>query len=161
MSLNAMVKDIQDGASNFAVLLPKTETDRSQWESSTKDEIDFVLADFKDVFPIDLLRGLPPSRIQGDFKIYLKHGSEPVKRKLYRMSNSELDEPKEKIDELLQQGFIGPSTSPWAAPVLFVSKKDGTFRFCVNYRGLNKLNVKNSYLLPRINDILDDIVNGK
>ena len=159
--VNAMIKDIENGSPTFAVLLSTTGIEQSCGTNSTKKDLQNVFDDFKDVFPIDLPRGLPPSRIEGDFKINLKHGSEPVKRKLHRMSNSGLDELKQKIDELLEQGFIRPSTSPWAAPVLFVSKKDGTLRFCVDYRGLNKLTIKNSYPLLRIDEIIDDLGNAK
>ena len=105
-------------------------------KTSKQDDVQKLLSDFKDVFPEEFPRGLPPSRIQGDFNISLKERTDPVKRKLRRMSNAELDELQQKIEEFLEQGFIRPSTSPWAAPVLFVSKKDGSFRFCVDYRGL-------------------------
>ena len=77
------------------------------------------------------------------------------------MSLYELEEIKSKINEQLKWGFIQPSTSPWGAPVLFVTKKDGSLRFCVDYRALNKLTIKNSYPLPRIDDILDQLATYK
>ena len=150
VSLNTILQDIEEGTRVYAVVLKTANTTEWKTKTSKQDDIQKLLSEFKDVFPDELPRGLPPSRVQGDFKINLKEGSEPVKRKLYRMSNAELDELQQKIEELLEQGFIRPSTSPWAAPVLFVSKKDGSLRFCVDYRGLNKLTVKNSYPLPRI-----------
>jgi hypothetical protein len=66
-----------------------------------------------------------------------------------------LVELKEQIDELSEKGYIRPSTSPWAAPVLFVEKKDGTKRMCIDYRALNEVKIKNKYPLPRIEDLFD------
>ena len=73
----------------------------------------------------------------------------------YRMAPLELKELKLQLQELLEKGFIRPSVSPWGAPILFVKKKDGTLQMCVNYRQLNKMTVKNKYLLPRIDDLFD------
>ena len=80
-------------------------------------------------------------------------GATPVSRAPYRMSLPELMELKMQLQELLDKGYIRPSVSPWGAPVLFVKKKDGTFRMCIDYRQLNKLTIKNRYPLPRIDDI--------
>jgi hypothetical protein len=68
-----------------------------------------------------------------------------------------LVELKKQIDELLEKGYIRPSTSPWAAPVLFVEKKDGTKRMCIDYRALNEVTIKNKYPLPRIEDLFDQL----
>ena len=73
------------------------------------------------------------------------------------MSHAELEETKKQVAELLEQGFVRPSTSPWASPVLFVSKKYGGLRFCVDYRALNKMTLKNSYPLPRVDGLLDEV----
>ena len=73
------------------------------------------------------------------------------------MDPLELKELKLKLQELLEKGFIRPSVSPWGAPMLFVKKKDGTLRLCVDYRQLNKMVVKNKYLLPRIDDLLHQL----
>jgi hypothetical protein len=73
------------------------------------------------------------------------------------VSGPELVELKKQIDELLEKGYIRPSTSPWAAPVLFVEKKDGTKRMCINYRALNEVTIKNKYPLPRIEDLFDQL----
>ena len=73
------------------------------------------------------------------------------------MDPVELKELKLQVQELLEKGFICPSVSPWGAPVLFVKKKDGTLRLCVDYRQLNKMTVKNKYLLPRIDDLFDQL----
>ena len=71
------------------------------------------------------------------------------------MALTELKELKEQLQELLEKGFIRPSASPWGAPVLFMKKKDGTMRLCINYRELNQVTVRNKYPLPRIDDLFD------
>ena len=73
------------------------------------------------------------------------------------MAPLELKELKFQLQELLEKGFIRPSVSPWGAPVLFVKKKYGTLRLCIDYRQWNKLTVKNKYLLPRIDDLFDQL----
>ncbi|GJT95035.1 putative reverse transcriptase domain-containing protein [Tanacetum coccineum] len=104
-----------------------------------------VICDFPEVFPDDL-PGLPPSR-QIEFKIDLVPGAAPVARAPYRLAPSEMKELSEQLKELLEKGFIRPSSSPWGAPVLFVKKKDGSFRMCIDYRELNKLTVKKNVIL--------------
>ncbi|GJR57730.1 putative reverse transcriptase domain-containing protein, partial [Tanacetum coccineum] len=81
----------------------------------------------------------------------------PVARAPYRLAPSEMQELSNQLQELADRGFIQPSTSPWGAPILFVKKKDGSFRMCIDYRELNKLTVKNHYPLPRIDDLLDQL----
>ncbi|GKD05931.1 putative reverse transcriptase domain-containing protein [Tanacetum coccineum] len=80
-------------------------------------------------------------------------GAAPVVLAPYRLAPSEMKELSVQLQELLEKGFIHPSSSPWGAPVLFVKKKDGSFRMCIDYRELNKLTVKNRYPLPRIDDL--------
>nr|GFB44966.1 transposon Ty3-G Gag-Pol polyprotein [Tanacetum cinerariifolium] len=82
-------------------------------------------------------------------------GAAPIARAPYRLAPSELKELSDQLKELSEKGFIRPSSSPWGAPVLFVKKKDGSFRMCIDYRELNKLTVKNWYPLPRIDDLFD------
>ena len=113
-----------------------------------------VLDEYRDVFPTQLPPGLPPER-EVDHRIELTPGSSPPSRPVHRMSPTELDELKRQLDELTQSGFIRPSKSPFGAPVLFVKKKDGTMRMCVDYRALNTITVKNSYALPRIDELFD------
>ncbi|GJR11408.1 putative reverse transcriptase domain-containing protein [Tanacetum coccineum] len=114
-----------------------------------------IVQDFPEVFPEDL-PGLPPTR-QVEFQIDLVPGAAPVARAPYRLAPSELKELSEQLKELSDKGFIRPSSSPWGAPVLFVKKKDGSFRMCIDYRELNKLTVKNRYPLPRIDDLFDQL----
>ncbi|GJX47963.1 putative reverse transcriptase domain-containing protein [Tanacetum coccineum] len=106
-----------------------------------------------EVFPEDL-PGLPPTR-QVEFQIDLVPGAAPVARAPYRLAPAEMQELSAQLQELSDKGFIRPSSSPWGAPVLFVKKKDGSFRMCIDYRELNKLTVKNRYPLPRIDDLFD------
>ncbi|KAG7585890.1 Reverse transcriptase domain [Arabidopsis thaliana x Arabidopsis arenosa] len=101
-------------------------------------------------------KGLPPSR-SDPFTIELETGTMPISKAPYRMAPAEMAELKKQLEELLGKGFIRPSSSPWGAPVLFLKKKDGSFRLCIDYRGLNRVIVKNKYPLPRIDELLDQL----
>ena len=114
-----------------------------------------VIREFPDVFPKDL-PGVPPER-EVDLSIEVVHGTTPISRTPYRMDPTELKELKTQLQELLDKGFIRPSVLPWGAPVLFVKKKDGTLRMCIDYRQINKVTVKNKYPLPRIEDLFDQL----
>ncbi|KAI3815620.1 hypothetical protein L1987_15297 [Smallanthus sonchifolius] len=114
-----------------------------------------IIRDFPEVFPEDL-PGLPPPR-QVKFRIDLVPGATPVAKAPYRLAPSEMQELASQLQELSSKGFIRPSHSPWGAPVLFVKKKDGSFRMCIDYRELNKLTIKNRYPLPRIDDLFDQL----
>ncbi|GJR66696.1 putative reverse transcriptase domain-containing protein [Tanacetum coccineum] len=114
-----------------------------------------IVREFPEVFPEDL-HGLPPVR-QVEFQIDLIPGATPVARAPYRLAPSEMQELSTQLQELADRGFIRPSTSPWGAPVLFVKKKDISFRMCIDYRELNKLTVKNCYPLPMIDDLFDQL----
>jgi hypothetical protein len=114
-----------------------------------------VVREFADVFPEEL-PGMPPER-ELEFTIDLKPGTEPIARTPYRMSTPELQELKMQLKELLDLGLIRPSVSPWGAPVIFIRKKDGSWRLCIDYRQLNKATIKNQYPLPRIDDLFDQM----
>ncbi|GJT76314.1 putative reverse transcriptase domain-containing protein [Tanacetum coccineum] len=114
-----------------------------------------IVQDFPEVFPEDL-PGLPPTR-QVEFQIDLVPGAAPVARAPYRLAPSEMKELSEQLKELSDKGFIRPSSSPWGAPVLFVKKKDGSFRMCIDYRELNKLSGRTDSPLPRIDDLFDQL----
>ncbi|KAL9254895.1 Transposon Ty3-I Gag-Pol polyprotein-like protein [Drosera capensis] len=92
-----------------------------------------------------------------DFCIELIHGATPISKAPYRMAPAELKELKTQLEELLEKGYIRPSVSPWGAPILFVNKKDGRMRLCIDYRELNKITIKNRYPLPRIDDLFDQL----
>ena len=111
--------------------------------------------EFPEVFPEDI-SGLPLER-EVEFAIEIIPGAGSVSKAPYRMAPNEMIELKKQIEELLEKGFIRPSVSPWGAPVLFVRKKDGSLRLCIDYRELNKVTVKNKYPLPRIDDLLDQL----
>nr|AAM74253.1 Putative retroelement [Oryza sativa Japonica Group]AAP52347.1 retrotransposon protein, putative, Ty3-gypsy subclass [Oryza sativa Japonica Group] len=114
-----------------------------------------IVQDYPDVFPEDL-PGMPPKR-DIEFRIDLVPGTNPIHKRPYRMAANELAEVKRQVDDLLQKGYIRPSTSPWGAPVIFVEKKDHTQRMCVDYRALNEVTIKNKYPLPRIDDLFDQL----
>ncbi|GJW47711.1 putative reverse transcriptase domain-containing protein [Tanacetum coccineum] len=114
-----------------------------------------LICDFPEVFPDDF-PGLPPPR-QVEFRIDLVPGAAPVARALYRLASSKMKELSVQQQELLEKGFIRPSLSPWGDPVLFVKKKDGSFRMCIDFHELNKLTIKNHYPLPRIDDLFDQL----
>lgn len=126
-------------------------------QASSDKDIQNVLLEYQDVFPDDLPRGLPPDRGRPRFKIELAKEAEPHKKGIYRLSESESQELLRQIRDLIEKGFIQPSTSPWGAPVLFAAKKDGGLRLCIDYRALNKQTVKNCYPLPRIDEIFDNL----
>jgi len=118
-----------------------------------------VVRDFLDVFPEDL-PGLPPDR-DVQFSIELKPGTALISRRAYRMAPKELAELKTQLQELLQKGFIQPSSSPWGCPALFVKKKYQTLRLCVDYRPLNEVTIRNKYPLPRIDLLFDQLAGAK
>ncbi|GJX22593.1 putative reverse transcriptase domain-containing protein [Tanacetum coccineum] len=111
----------------------------------------YVVREFEDVFPEDL-SGLLPQR-QVEFRIDLVPGATPIAKSPYRLAPPEMQELSGHLQELQDKGFIRPSHSSWGAPVLFVKKKDGSLRMCIDYRELNKLTIKNRYPLPRIDDL--------
>jgi hypothetical protein len=118
-----------------------------------------VACEFPDVFPEDL-PGMPPDR-DVEFIIELQPDTAPISRRLYKMTRKELAELKVQLNELLDKGYIHPSSSPWGYPALFVKKKDRSLRLCVDYRPLNAVMVKNKYPLPRIDILFDQLVGAK
>ena len=115
-----------------------------------------MVCEFPEVFPEDL-PGLPPER-DVEFVIELKPSTAAISRRSYRMIPNELAELKTQL-QLLEKGFISPSSSPWGCPAIFVKKKDQTLRMCMDYRPLNEVTIKNKYPLPRI-DILFNQLTG-
>jgi hypothetical protein len=122
-------------------------------QAKTNLEDILVVCEYPDVFSSDY-SGLLPWR-EVEFGIECVPGTNPISKAPYRMASPELKELKEQLQELLDKGFIHPSISPWGAPVLFVKKKDGSMRMCIDYRELNKVTIKNRYPLSRIDDLLD------
>jgi hypothetical protein len=118
-----------------------------------------VVREFADVFP-DELSGMPPDR-EVEFVIELQPGTAPIFKRPYRMPLKELAELKTQLQELLDKGYIRPSSSPWGCPALFVKKKDGSLRLCVDYRPLNAVTIKNKYPLPRIDVLFDQLAGAR
>jgi hypothetical protein len=126
----------------------------NQLDASQGSDVPMV-NEFPNVFPEEL-PGMPADQ-DIEFVIELKPGTVLIYKTPFRMTTLELAELKEHISELLEKGFIGPSSSPWGAPVIFVPKKDGTQRLCMDYRALNEVTVKNKYQQPRIDDLFDQL----
>jgi hypothetical protein len=151
VSAMQLKKCIRKGCQVYAIQV----TNLLEKEVKPKLEDFVVLREFRDMF-VDEIPELPPRR-EIDFSIDLLPGSTPISKAPYRMSLLELTELKIQLQELLDKEYIRPSVSPWGAPVLFVKKKDGTLRLCIDYRQLNKMTIKNKYPLPRINDLFDQV----
>ncbi|MCO5558561.1 hypothetical protein L7F22_012146 [Adiantum nelumboides] len=147
-----LLKGLKKGQQIYAVKLNKVN------QSNSKSRPDW-LKEYADVFPEDLTN-LPPHR-EVDHEIETIPGCEPVSKRPYKMSLPKAIELKEQLKQLIEQGFIRPSTSPWGAPVLFQKKKDGSLRLCIDYRGLNQVTVKNKYPIPRIDELLDRLHGSK
>lgn len=127
-------------------------SDREKWSNLSQD----LLATYADIFPADLPPGLPiPRKVL--HRIDEKEGATPVNGPIYRLSQKELDTLRQHLKEEIEAQRIQPSTSPYGSPVLFVPKKDGKLRLCIDYRALNKQTIKNRYPLPRIDDLLDQL----
>ena len=125
--------------------------------ASLKDEMQGLVREFKDRFPSDIPTGLPPDRGSMYHCIPLKPGEQPSFKKAYRLTPAEKLEVEAKVRDLLEKGWIEPAHSPYGAPILFVGKKDGGLRMCVDYRAFNDKTIKNKYPLPRIDDLLDEL----
>ena len=114
-----------------------------------------LLRKYKDVFRDELPEGLPPKRAVDHV---INTGNEgPMNRNAYPLSVQHLREQTKQVDELLKRGLIRESISPWGAPVLFVPKKNGEWRMCIDYRMLNSKTLENAYPLPRIQESIDKL----
>ncbi|KAJ9530666.1 hypothetical protein QJQ45_014820 [Haematococcus lacustris] len=133
---------------------PEPEVTPHGLPDAIKAQLDSLLAEYSDVFTP--LTGLPPERPVGH-TIPLEPGNRPPATPMYRLSKPEHDELKQQIQDLLAKGMIEPSSSPYAAPVLFVQKKSGELRMCIDYRQLNKITLRDQYPLPRIDDLFDKL----
>jgi hypothetical protein len=122
------------------------------------DEIP-VVCEYPDVFP-DELPCMPPDR-DVEFVIELQPGTAPISKQPYRMPPKELAELKNQLQELLDKDYIRLGSSPWGCPALFVNKKDGSLRLCVDYIPLNAVTIKNKYPLPRIDVLFDQLAGDK
>ena len=127
------------------------------WREDLPKEIEADLKEFEDIFPKDLLPGLPPMCKGHEFKINLEDDTPLVHRPIYKLRPLELEEARKQIEYMLEHGFIRPSESPYGAPVLFAPKKDGGLCFSIDYQWLNKKTVKNRYQLPLPEEMFDQL----
>jgi hypothetical protein len=114
-----------------------------------------MVREFMNIFPEEFPRMSPKREME--YTIDLKPRTEPIARTPYRMLTPELQDLKMKLKEFLDLKLLHPSVSPWGAPVIFIQKKDGSWRLCLHYHQLNKATIKNPYPLPRIDDLFDQI----
>ncbi|XP_071924797.1 uncharacterized protein [Coffea arabica] len=142
-------KLLSRGARGYLAFLINTPGEKTKLEDMP------VISEYPDVFPEEL-ESLPPER-EIEFKVDLVPGTTPISKTPYRMAPAELKELKVQLQDLLERGFIHESESPWGAPVLFVKKKDGSLRLCIDYRGLNAVTIKNKYPLPHIDELFDQL----
>ena len=149
--INAMTswKMLRKGCQGYLAFVVDRRQEGTQLEDIT------IVKEFSYVFPDDI-SGLPPDRAI-EFVIELVPRTEPVSIPPYRMAPAELKELKAQLEELLSKGFIRPSTSPWGALVLFVKKKDGSLRLCIDYRQMNRATIRNQYPLPRIDELFNQL----
>jgi len=129
-------------------------------EPSNTTTPDWIKDEYSDVFLDGLPPGRPPER-KVTHEIPLLPDSPPQFRGIFRLSQLELHELRKQLSQLLKDGKISPSTSPYGAPVLFVTKKDGSLRMCIDYHALNSQTIKNRYTLPRIDNLLDQLYGAK
>ncbi|XP_061366444.1 uncharacterized protein LOC133309664 [Gastrolobium bilobum] len=149
LSTSQLRKSLSDGAQGYVIF--------NLSEAKVKPDVASIpmVTEYSEVFSNEI-SSLPPNR-EIEFSIDLIPGVGPISIAPYKMSPVELVELKKQLEKLLSKQFIRPSVSPWGASVLFVKKKDGSMRLCVDYRQLNKVTIKNKYLLPRIDDLLDQL----
>ena len=150
------LRQAMKGEDQLYMLLTKEANPSDINQEIQSDDLTKVLQKYEDVFPEDLPDQLPPPR-SVDHHIHLVPGSEAPSRPTYRLSYTEMQELRRQIDELCNKNLIRPSQSPYGAPILFVKKKDGSLRLCVDYRALNRITIKNKYPLPRIEELFDQL----
>jgi hypothetical protein len=147
------------GSTTIQLSLPSVVPSSVHHTTSQNLEDILVACEFPDVFSKDL-PGMPPDR-DVEFVIELQPGTTPISRRPYKMTPKELAELKVQLNELLDKGYIRPSSSPWSCPALFVKKKDQSLRLCVDYRPLNAVTVKNKYPLPRFYILFDQLTGAR
>lgn len=151
IQLSMLCVSYEEDASALSLSALTTESLPSQQDVS----IDKLLGEYPDVFAEPT--GLPPFRDHHNHKISLMEGSNPVNLRPYRYAVHQKDEIDKIVQEMMQSGVIQPSSSSFASPVVLVKKKDGSWRLCVDYRGLNRLTVKDCFHIPLIEDLMDEL----
>jgi hypothetical protein len=141
----------------FTVQLLHNETGPEEIKGLSDDvepEIAMLLKTYKGVFQTP--SGLPPPR-EENHAIPLLPGSKPVKVKPYRYPHSQKEQIEKMVQEMLEQGIIKPSNSPFSSPVILVKKKDGSWRFCTDYRARNSIIIKDSFPMPTVDELIDEL----
>lgn len=159
MSITELKRTIAEDSEDNIVFMCHVKQPTEEAGTAVIDLTD-IKEQFKEVLPDQLPAGMPIERIK-QHEIELEPGQPPPHKGLYRMATEELKELKRQLNELLEKGWIRPSVSPYGAPVLFVRKKSGELRLCVDYRMLNRITIKNRYPLPRIDTMLDQLHGAK
>lgn len=147
------VETVTKGTDDQAITIESREK-TGEFVEGLLDALKHLLLKYRRVF--DVPKGLPPVRIF-DHKIPLQPNSIPVKVRPYRYHHSQKTEIKIMVDQMLQKGLIEPSNSPFSSPVILVKKKDGTWRFCTDYRALNGITILDAYPIPIVNELLDEL----
>jgi hypothetical protein len=155
MSLNELEKSLK-GNDIWATVVVTTSADATS--NAVPDSVKAVIATYSDVFQDS--GELPPHRVF-DHAISLLPDSTPVNSRPYRYSPQQKDEIERQVNEMIAAGLVTPSMSPFASPVLLVKKKDGTWRFCVDYRRLNNITVKSKFPMPVVDELLDELAGTK
>ena len=138
-----LLQSVREGDAVFLGAISESQAEKSSVDATIKR----ILADFEDVFPPEFPH-LPSKR---EIAHLIETGNAmPIARTPYKMSPKDLEVLRQQLNSLLQKGLIRQSTSPWSAPVLFVKKKDGSLRLCIDYRALNNVTTKQHYPLPRL-----------
>jgi len=154
LSGSAARRQLRKGCTAHLAFLPSSLLSPISTDQTSLPKAHSLLEDYSDVFAAP--QGLPPLRAH-QHPIQVEEGSIPPFRPPYRLSPAEDAELRKQLVTLLEAGHVRPSQSPYAAPVLFVKKKDGTMRMCIDYRALNKITKKDRFPLPRIDDLLDSL----
>ena len=162
MLLRAVDEDL-NCASAFAAIAEEVSSKHAESADDIKveqadlaDDIKALVNEYRVVFPDKVPEGLPPRR-RISHAIPMQAGVTPVAQRGRRLSYAQEQEMLKQVKDLLAKNWINTSASPWGSPILFVKKKDGGMRMCVDYRAVNKLTTRNSYPLPRIDDMLDKL----
>ncbi|CAI7915433.1 unnamed protein product [Closterium sp. NIES-53] len=156
-----MKRAVAAGADMYAVDIREAEAadkggDLQKLLADVPDDSAALLKQYSGIFPDDLPTGLPPQQTH-DHRIELEPEAQPTVQRLFRLTQPELDELRKQLHYLLEKEFIRPSSSPFAAPILFTPKKDGGFRMCIDYRALNRVTIKSRYPIPRADELIDQL----
>ncbi|MCO5551171.1 hypothetical protein L7F22_004668 [Adiantum nelumboides] len=158
----AFDKSIKSSISTYMIFVKDSLSDVNKTqvnESGMHEDLKLskFLNQFQDVFIDDILGELPPKRGDDDHAIELILGSSPPNKAPYRVSRVQQEEIMRQVNEFVEKGMVRPSSSPFCSPVLLVHKKDGTYHMCADYRALNRITIKNRFLVPRIEDLFNKL----